>query len=379
MHGRHRTPLSSLAPRRRLSRRRKALFALVPLAALCLLGEALLRTYRAGQGVAPFLSGSYRDLRIDLIRRAYPAVHDPELGYVPRPDFASADNRWQVMVTIDHDGMRANGSPRPGGAWVLAVGDSFTFGDQVADTDTWPARLERILGRPVQNGGVFGYGFAQSVLRARRMLAAQPATDLVLSFIPDDLARCEHSRRFTPIPWYDLQDGELVLRGVPVPDTGNDNELDRQHVRNLLGYSALFDVIAWNIAPHWWVAQSREVRVHAPGTGVVIAQKLLDLLVPECTARGVRLTLVLQGNQVDAGSELVLAHAQDLGIDTMDLTARFVAAAESDPSLWSRFFQGHMTAAGNAWVAEQVAAALGAHAGDDCARYRPARELVRGR
>lgn len=346
------------ARRERLSRRKKALFALVPLAALCVIGELLVRGYRVRQGLAPFASGSYRDLRIDLIRRSYPAAHDAELGYVPRPDFASADNRWHAMVTIDSDGMRGNGAPRPEGDWVLAAGDSFTFGDQVGDADTWPARLERELGRPVQNGGVFGYGFAQAVLRARHMLAARPAKDLVLSFIPDDLARCEESRRFTPIPWFDLADGRLVLRGVPVPDSGLDNSLDAQWVRTLLGRSALIDAIAWNVAPRWWVAQQPEVRVHPPGTGVVIAEKLLDMLVPECRTRGVCLLLVLQGQRRDGDSQRVLAHALALGADTLDLAAEFTAAAARDASLWTKYFDGHMTPAGNAWVAERIATAL---------------------
>ncbi|MBL8730064.1 MAG: hypothetical protein JNM25_16685 [Planctomycetes bacterium] len=346
------------APRRRLSKRRRAVFALVPLCVLGVAGELLARGYRASRGVSPFSSGSYRDLRIDLIRRSYPAAHDPELGYVPRPGFCSSDNQWHALVTIDRDGMRENGAPRPTGDWVLAAGDSFTFGDQVGDADTWPARLERELARPVRNGGVFGYGFAQTVMRARRMLAAQPARDLVLSFIADDLARCEESRRFTPIPWYDLQGDRLVLRGVPVPDTELDNELDTQLVRRLLGYSALFDVVAWNVSPRWWVSQQREVRVHPPGTGAVIAARLLDQFVPECRARGVRLLVVLQGHGLDERSQRVLAHARSLGVETLDLAQEFVAAAGCDPSLRQRYFAGHMTAAGNAWVAREIAAAL---------------------
>ncbi|MBL9078118.1 MAG: hypothetical protein JNL08_11475 [Planctomycetes bacterium] len=351
-------PEPTVAPRRRLSRRKRLVFALVPLALLCLVGELAVRAWRSRQGFAPFLGGSYRDLRIDLIRRSYPAAHDPLLGYVPRPGFASADNQWHAQVTIDADGMRQNGAPRPAGAWLLAAGDSFTFGDQVGDAETWPARLEQELARPVRNGGVFGYSFAQSVLRAQRMLAAQTATDLVLSFIPDDLLRCEESRRFTAIPWFDLRGGELVLRGVPVPDSAVDNELDSQRLRVLLGHSALVDVLAGNLAPSWWVAQRPVVRVHPPGTGVAIATKLLDQLVPDCRARGVRLLLVLQGHWPDAGSQQVLAHARTLGAATLDLCARFLAVAERTPTVQQQWFAGHMTAAGNAWAAREIAAAL---------------------
>jgi hypothetical protein len=51
-------------------------------------------------------------------------------------------------------------------AAVLVVGDSFTFGDQVSDDETWPACLEATLHRGVDNGGVFGYGAAQALRRA---------------------------------------------------------------------------------------------------------------------------------------------------------------------------------------------------------------------
>jgi GNAT superfamily N-acetyltransferase len=352
------------APSARLSRRRKLLFAVVPLLALLAVGEVLARSFREGRTFSPLRGGSYRDQRIDLIRRGYPAAHDPLLGYVPRPGFASADNRWGAMVSIDAAGLRTNGPGlRPTGArGVLAVGDSFTFGDQVADDATWPARLERKLQRPVWNGGVFGYSFAQTVLRAEQLLDRLAVDTLVVSVIPDDIKRCEMSHRFTEVPWYDLVGGELVLRNVPVPDTDR-SELDRQYVRKLLGYSALCDTIFWNTVPTWWVGDQREVYVHPRGTGSVIAEKLLLRLAATCRARGVPLLLVLQdvaepADWSRADGRRMLAYAHTIGVPCLDLVSAFDALAAADPSLRQRFFWGHMSPDGNAWVAEQIAAAL---------------------
>lgn len=55
---------------------------------------------------------------------------------------------------------------------ILAVGDSCTWGEDVGDTDTWPAQLQRLTGRRVLNGGVTGFGFDQIVLRTERQFAA---------------------------------------------------------------------------------------------------------------------------------------------------------------------------------------------------------------
>lgn len=43
---------------------------------------------------------------------------------------------------------------------------------------------------------------------------------------------------------------------------------------------------------------------------------------------------------------------------TLDLIARVNELAAADPGIFDRYFDGHMTPAGNRWVAEEVAAAL---------------------
>jgi hypothetical protein len=352
-------------PQRRTKLRRKLLFALVPVGILLAAGELWARAVRAQKGHSPFMTGSFRDQRIDLIRRGYPAIHHSELGYAPKPGFASSDNQWGVIVTIDDNGLRRNGTgPRPAGEPILAVGDSFTFGDQVADGDTWPARLQAGLGRPVWNGGVFGYSFAQTVMRAEQLLPMLRPKTLVVSFIADDIRRCELKKRFTEIPWFELQQGQLVLRNVPVPDTDR-SELDRQYGRKLLGYSALADFVLANALPHWWAGDQREVRAHPPGAGIglEISRLLLDRLAARCRSENVQLLLVLQGTHVDGDPSTAMAnglvqHAHERGLAVLDLASAFAAAAGADPSLSTRWFAGHMTAAGNAWVAERITATL---------------------
>lgn len=68
--------------------------------------------------------------------------------------------------------IRFSGAKPPSAdAPILAVGDSFTSGENVGDLDSWPAQLQRLTGHTVLNGGVSGYGLDQIVLRTERLTA----------------------------------------------------------------------------------------------------------------------------------------------------------------------------------------------------------------
>jgi hypothetical protein len=340
-----------MARRTGLPRRKKLLFALVPLLLLLLGGELIARLIRA-----PLCFGSYRALRVDMLQRGYPAVPDPTLGYAPKPGFAEADNHWGTTVSIDDAGLRRNGpGAPPAGPAVVAVGDSFTFGDQVSDHETWPAHLEAILGQPVRNGGVFGYSLAQAILRAELLLAREPVAWLVVSVYPDDIARCEYKKRYTGVPWFDVEHGALVLRNVPVQDMSDPDELRQRAFKDALGHSALLDAVLATVARQWWIENQKQVRVHPEGKGAELAPLLIDRIAGYCRGKGVQLLVMLQGERSTPAADAMLAHARGRGVHTLDLIAEFVAAAAADAALKKRLFAGHMTSAGNRWVAERVA------------------------
>lgn len=341
--------------RRPLPLSRRLLFACVPAVALLLGAELLIRAFRA-----PLHFGSFRDLRTDLLKRNYPAVMDPQLGYAPRPGFASRDNHWGTQVSIDDDGLRRNGPgpTPPGDRCIVCVGDSFTFGDEVDDDASWPARLEAALQQPVKNGGVFGYSFTQAVLRAEQLIARFPTSDVVLGFIPDDLTRSEYSRRYTPAPWFDLEGDGLVLRGVPIDHSAPHPDPDKKW-KDALGYSALADAVLANTVRAWWFEKEKQVPVpHLVGKGGEIGKRLVDRLAKACAARGVRLLVVMLGETPRDDGLAVLRHAESVGVAALDLTTRYQQLLADDASLRKRWFRGHMTREGNDWAAQQIAAAL---------------------
>lgn len=353
------TPSPAPTTRRPLSRRRRLLFALVPLVVLGLVGELAIRIVRG-----PLYFGSWRELRTDLLRRNYPAERHPTLGYVPKPGYESRDNHWGTLVSIDADGMRRNGTtPAPSGSKVIAaVGDSFTFGDEVDDDASWPAWLERELQQPVKNGGVFGYSLAQAVLRGEAMLAQFEVDTLVVAFVPDDLTRCEYSKRYTPLPWFDFDGDGLVLRNVPIDHAAATADGSKQW-KDLLGHSALLDGVFANVARQWWYENEKQVTVpHLQGRGGELGERLLVRAAASCRAHGARLLAVLLAEDnlrpprpfaVEA-----LRRAEAKGVATLDLASRYMELLAKDSTLATRWFRGHMTREGNGWVAGEIGKAL---------------------
>ncbi|MCB9877883.1 MAG: hypothetical protein H6835_09805 [Planctomycetes bacterium] len=322
--------------------------------ALLLVCELVTRVVRA-----PLWFGSFREFRLDLVRRNYPAMLDDTLGYAPQPGFASHDNHWGTQVTIDGDGLRSNGDqPRPDGPLIVCVGDSFTFGDEVDDDQTWPAALERLLDRPVRNGGVFGYSFTQTVLRGEQLLDRLQPQVLIVSLIADDLLRSCYSRRYTNLPILDLDGDGLVLKGVPIDHAALPPDPARWW-KDLLGHSALVDAVLANTCKQWWYEDQKQVVLpHLFRQLCPLGMRIVDRIDAACRARGTRLLLVLQGGWRPDWIEPVLQHAVQQGVQTLDLAARVAELAERDPALPGRYFRGHMTPAGNAWVADEIAAAL---------------------
>jgi hypothetical protein len=289
-------------------------------------------------------------------RFEYPAEYDPELGYVPKVGSHDRESTlWEIPIVVTPERMRGNGAARIEGEKVLAVGDSFTWGGWVADNETWPAYLEAQIGQPVLNGGVFGYGFDQIVMRAERLVPQLHPDFLIVSFIPHDILRCEQSYRYASKPYFSVEGNELVLRGVPVPKG------QRLDTWSWLRWSQLANRILGGILGEGW-ALPQVVREHERGLDVA------RLLLPRLAALDTPILLVAQGSpgRTDhAPAQALLQYAKSYGLEILDLGATLDRHIELNPdALWEFFYEvpspngpvtGHMTKEGNAWVAEQIA------------------------
>jgi len=295
--------------------------------------------------------------------------HDDLLGYVPRPGYSTPKGYNAPDIRFDAAGYRMN-SDAPagsgaGGDPILALGDSYTYGEEVNNGETWPAILQRLTGRPVLNAGVAGYGFDQIVLRAGLLAPTVHPSAVVVSFIADDLRRTEARRLWgADKPWFDIEQGKLALRGVPVPPR-TDPRRTLSFVQWALGRSYLVDFVLrrLNLMEDWF---GDHIRVHRAGTGERIGCLLTERLAELQRSIATPLLLVAQydpyvfrtgGLDQRRITGLVLDCARQRGLKVLD-TYDAIARHSGDGGPLGLYGQWHMNAAGNALVAGLIAAAL---------------------
>jgi len=278
-------------------------------------------------------------------------VPDPKVGYVPK------------------GGTRGNGvtGAVTGGAGadpiVLAVGDSYTYGEEVADDETWPAFLQTRLARPVVNGGVSGFGFDQIVLRAEALAPQIRPGAIVAAFIADDIRRTEMRRLWgAEKPYFAFEDGALVAKNLPVPPRPAP-ETTLSIWQRLLGRSYLVDFVLrrLDLLYDWF---GDHIRVHPAGTGERIACALTGRLAALQKQSGAKVLLVALYDPVvwqdpkfaaeqRRQTQALLACAARQGLATLD---SFEALQKAGAG--ALYKQWHMNATGNQVVADLIAGAL---------------------
>jgi hypothetical protein len=149
-------------------------------------------------------------------------VYHPVRGWTLAPRLSGVpvfDGKRLSSTARGYRGQQEVPAARPRGrVRVAALGDSFTFGEGVGDEETWVHQLGvlRSVLEPV-NLGVHAYGHDQMLLTLREE-GPRLRPDLVLvGFVHIDLERNRTGFLDYAKPRFELEDGRLVLRNVPVP------------------------------------------------------------------------------------------------------------------------------------------------------------------
>jgi hypothetical protein len=297
----------------------------------------------------------FESLTVENGRHVGRMKYDPQLGWVPKT--GQLGKGWTSHV--DDAGLRSNGtSVSPQGHPILAVGDSFTFGDDVEDSETWEAYLEEALNMPVLNAGVSAYGIDQAVLRAELLLDKCHPDIVLLSFISDDIDRAEFSYFSYGgwKPYFEFVNGSLTLRNVPVSQ--KPRARDFQILRHALSYSFLANAVLSRVAGQWWKYPRVVEQVHKDGEDVAVnLMAHLDGLVKK---QGGQLIVIALGNdRIEDNARLpsVIKRVRERGLEVLDLSTKIL---ELPPEQLRTMFgpTRHYNPAMNRWVADHIAAFL---------------------
>jgi lysophospholipase L1-like esterase len=137
---------------------------------------------------------------------------DPPRRYRIAPGFhgrISNQAEFDTEVATNREGLRGPEIGPKSGLRILAIGDSFTFGVGAQQDETWPARLEQILGAQVLNAGAPGYGVPDAVAWYERYgVRLDPDLVIVAVFLANDLQDASPDQ-----PKVAVVDGALVVPG----------------------------------------------------------------------------------------------------------------------------------------------------------------------
>lgn len=169
------------------------------------------------------------------LRKFIDSGFDAHLGWVRRPNTTGVEKGRNGDITfhIDSNGARADAG-KLGAPTVATFGDSYVFCRQVEDGETWQSELSRRLKTGVMNFGVGNYGVDQAVLRYQGATLPASVRVVVLGFVPETICRIqsrwkhylEFGNTFAFKPRFSVAgDGELVLHENPMRSAADFAEL----------------------------------------------------------------------------------------------------------------------------------------------------------
>ena len=229
-------------------------------------------------------------------RRAWVRRHDAQTRIFYRFDAFDPVRGWAVkpglanVEVFDHDRLSTNSKgirgpeysydKAPGKKRILILGDSFTFGDEVSDAQTYPHYLQTLLpDSEFINLGVHGYGHDQMLLYLEEEGLRYHPDLVILGFIDADMARNLLDFRDYAKPRFELANGRLRLVNEPVPSP--ESELRREPFR-----SKFLDLLG--LLRHAVALRPSKRREDAER----ITEAILDRLEDDVKRSGARLLLV---------------------------------------------------------------------------------------
>ncbi len=283
-------------------------------------------------------------------------VHDPDLG-------------WDTPRHVR--GARRYAIERPQGVFrVLAIGDSYTYGAEVGDDDTYSHRLETLLGNAeVINFGVRAYGIDQAALKYLKYGRAYRPDLLVVAIWGPSYVRVPLSfyRFAKPLLVLDPITRALTVTRTPVPSP---EEVYRELNSTLGPFLFTYGLLRQAVRPRSTNVREAE-RFYE--TWDPLVEAILDQLVDVATQDGTSVLFLLIEKGEEFRDDDRIAHAccerkhlldifRRIPGDKLDLGERLLSRYPRETIYRSMYFhhdgiaKGHFTPYGNQAAAEQIAA-----------------------
>ena len=249
----------------------------------------------------------------------------PTRGWALTPFLHERDAFGSKLLTTNSQGIRGAGDSDdeiPHRYRILVFGDSFTFGEEVADDETYSAALGRAVpDAQVLNLGVHGYGHDQMLLYLQEAGRRYRPDLVVLGFLPYDMERNLLGFRDFAKPYFVLRGGRLQLEGTPVPRA--DEVLAREPYR-----SKFLDLLGILVDRGLWISGAKERSMK----GITVA--LLDAFRESARSVGAQCLFAYlpvwhdldpPSNTAVGGERFFLEYCQQRSANCVDLRPPFLA------------------------------------------------------
>jgi hypothetical protein len=147
--------------------------------------------------------------------------YDPMRGWASKPNLRNAKVFENKILNTNARGLRGTKDfayGKNGRRRIVLLGDSFTFGEEVSDDETYAHFLQEMLPDvDVINLGVHGYGHDQMLIFFETEGVRYEPDIVILGFLKMDMERNLLSFRDFAKPRFVVRGGQLELTGVPVP------------------------------------------------------------------------------------------------------------------------------------------------------------------
>jgi len=177
-------------------------------------------------------------------------VYSPTRGWVIKPNLHDMPVFHEKILNSNARGLRGRTDysyDKPAARRrVVVLGDSWTFGEQVSDDETYAAQLSRVL-RDIEvlNFGVHGYGHDQMLIYLQEEALNYHPDLVIVGFEHFDIYRNLLSFRDFAKPRYVLDGTRLVLTHSPVPSPESVLRSEPYRVKLLDGAALLYQSYRW--------------------------------------------------------------------------------------------------------------------------------------